>query len=208
MANYFHASTAIRISLIALLMASAAASGAQEQSDADRATLDNNQPRCEQRDDTGQCQDNTGSETSTKGTALEAARKAAIRHHNLEQRALQELLLQRACNTKSAYCAQNAAPDCVAQLEQMCASIAQQAATCLLQAAQYCGNFQQSSDCIKQREAQCPSTKKQSVDVLLAKYPKLSARQATHIRQVATQIDENLNTNWIGDLFRWLGFSS
>lgn len=136
------------------------------------------------------------------------ARRAAIRQRNVEQRALRELLLQRACHNRKAYCAHNAAPGCAEQLAQMCTAAEQQAEACKRQAVSYCTTFPQIPDCVRQRLAQCPSARRQTVDALLAKYPQLSAQQVEHVKSVARQMDANIGSSWVGDLFRWLGLSS
>jgi hypothetical protein len=197
---------ALRASLLALLIASSATAGAQQ---ADDDAIASGEPvACAQRDDAGHCvvtdESSTPPAATADSAALEAAHKAAIRHRDLERRALHELLLQRACSNQKTYCALNAAPGCAAQLAQMCTAAAQQAATCLKQAVSYCAAFPQNTHCLKDRQAQCPSAKKQKIEVLLAKYPKLSAQQVEHIKQVARQMDANLGS-WVGDLFRWLG---
>jgi hypothetical protein len=192
--------------LVACVAASAA--NAQEPAATEPNWLDGVKSRCEQQYSAEQCGDEQFLNEKFNVESLQTAHKAAIRHHDLEERALRELLLQRACNNKAAYCATSATVGCKQQLAQMCAAIVQQATTCLSQARQYCATFPQNADCLGQRQAQCPSAKKQSTDALLAKYPKLSAQQQAHVRQLAQQIDANLNTSWVGDLFRWLGFSS
>lgn len=199
-------SRALRASLLALLIAGAATAGAQQ---ADDEAITTGEPiACAQRDDAGHCvvtdEGATKPAATANGQALEAAHKAAIRHRDLERRALHELLLQRACGNQKTWCALNAASGCATQLAQMCTAAAQQAAACLKQAANYCTAFPQNDNCLKERQAQCPSAKKQKIEVLLAKYPKLSAQQVEHIRQVARQMDANLGS-WINDLFNWLG---
>lgn len=197
-----------RTALLAACITCAAAAGAEDPAADNASWLDGVRSRCEQQYSADQCRDDRFLDEKYNVESLQVAHKAAIRHRELEQKALRELLLQRVCNNKAAYCANNASAGCAGQLAQMCAAIKQQAATCLAQAKQYCTAFPHNDDCLDQRQAQCPSAKKQSLDQLLAKYPKLSAQQQAHVRQVAQQIDTNLNTNWIGDLFRWLGFSS
>jgi len=165
---------------------------------------------CAQQYSVEQCRDDEFLEQNFHVGDLQTAHRAAIRRNEMEQSALRELLLQRTCGNPAAYCAINATPDCATQLQQqlqqMCASIQQQAASCLSNAAQYCATTGQSSTCLAQRSALCPTAKWQPTDKLLAKYPKLTLQQQAHVRQVAQQIDANQGGNWIGNLFRWLGF--
>jgi hypothetical protein len=206
-----------RSALLAILVA-AATVGAQEPEQQEQeqqqepaavakdSWLDNVRAQCEQQYSVEQCQDRDFLNQNFHVDSLQAAHLTAIQRRNQEDRALRELLLQRACNNRKTYCAQNAAAGCAAQLAQMCTAIAQQATACLNQARQYCTTFPQNAGCLKQRQAQCPSAKKQSLEALLAKYPKLSAQQQEQVRQTARNIDSNLGGNWIGDLFRLLGF--
>jgi hypothetical protein len=197
--------------LLAALVAGAWVAGtgvasAEPEAPASKSWLESIRAQCEQQYSVEECLDHAFLNEHFHVDSLQAARRTAIQRHNHEERALRELLLQRACSNKRAYCTQNAAVGCAEQLTQMCTAIAQQAKACLEQARQYCTAFPQNGACFKQRLAQCPSAKKQSLDVLLAKYPNLSDQQQLHVRQVARNIDTNLGGNWIGDLFRWLGF--
>jgi hypothetical protein len=168
--------------------------------------LENVRAQCAQQYTPEQCDDDEFLNTNFHVESLQTAHRTAIRRNEQEQRALRELLLQRACTNRKAYCTQNPAAGCAEQLAQMCTAVAQQAKACLEQAKQYCTAFPQNADCLKQRQAQCPSAKKQTIDALLAKYPRLSAQQEEHVRSVARQMDSNFGGSWIGDLFRWLGF--
>lgn len=189
-----------------MLIAGASTVGAEPSNEENASWLDGIRAQCEQQYSLEQCQDHNFLNEHFHVDSLQAAHKSAIQRRTQEDRVLRELLLQRACNNKKAYCAQNAAAGCAQQLTQMCTAIAQQAAACLKEARQYCTAFPQNAGCLKQRQAQCPSEKKQSVDVLLAKYPNLSAQQQLHVRQVARNIDANLGGSWISELFRRLGF--
>jgi hypothetical protein len=185
---------------------SASTNSAEKNSpDENGSWLDNARNLCAQQYSVEQCQDEEFLEQNFHVRDLQTAHRAATRRNELERRALQELLLQRTCGKPATYCAINATPDCATQLQQMCASIQQQAATCQKNAALYCATTGQSSNCLKQRQALCPTAKKQTIDKLLAKYPRLTLQQQAHVRQVAQQIDANQN-NWIGNLFRWFGF--
>lgn len=166
--------------------------------------LDNTRAACAQQYSSEQCQDDEFLNEKFHVRDLQTAHNTATRRQQQEQRALRELLLQRTCGSPATYCANNPAEDCAAQLQQMCASLQQQAATCVSQTVAICADGEANADCVVQRLAQCPSAKKQSVDKLLAKYPKLSTAQQIHIRQVAQQIDSN-QSGWIGNLFSWLG---
>lgn len=189
-----------------MLAAGAGLASAEPAEPAQESWLQGVRAQCEQQYSAEQCQDHDFLDEHFHVDSLQAAHRTAIQRRNHEERALRELLLQRACNNKKAYCAQNAAAGCAQQLTQMCTAIAQQAKACLEQARQYCTTFPQNAGCFKQRQLQCPSAKKQSLDTLLAKYPNLSEQQQLHVRQVARNIDSNLGGNWIGDLFRLLGF--
>lgn len=205
----------LRLTLLAAAVAGATAATAQQQDTPSLEQLESlRSAACAQPDADGRCpaeadpEDATGAEPAASTHTLDIAHKAAIRQREVERRALRELLLQRACNNRKAYCAQNAAPGCAEQLAQMCTAVAQQAAACAKQAVAYCATFPQIPNCVAQRQAQCPSAKRQRIDVLLAKYPQLSAQQVEHVKNVARQIDANLGSSWVGDLFRWLGFGS
>jgi hypothetical protein len=182
----------------------AAPTSNNEQAPAAASWIDSARDLCAQQYSIEQCQDEEFLEQNFHVRDLQTAHRAAIRRNELERRALHELLLQRTCGKPAAYCAIDAAPDCATQLQQMCTAIQRQAATCQSNAALYCATAGQSSNCLKQRQALCPTAKKQTVDKLLAKYPRLTLQQQAHVRQVAQQIDANQG-NWIGNLFRWLG---
>jgi hypothetical protein len=174
------------------------------ESSAEQSWLENARAACERQYGVEQCADPEFFEEHFHANDLQTAHRAAIRRNEMEQRALRELMLQHSCGNIAAYCA-NAAADCAGQLQQMCSTIQKQAAACVIQAAQYCAASGQGSACLAQRQALCPSPKKQPIDKLLAKYPKLTAAQQANVRRVGLQMDAK-DSSWIGNLFRWLQF--
>lgn len=197
----------LRRALLAALVAGATtAAGAQEPEPDNISWLDGVRAQCEQQYDAERCKDHEFLNQNFHVDSLQAAHRSAIQRRGQEERALRELLLQRACNNRKAYCAQNAAAGCAAQLAQMCTAIAQQAKACLGQAKAYCNAYQSEPDCLRLRQSQCPSAKKQSIDAFLVKYPKLSTQQQEQVRQAALRMDADFGGSWIGDLFRRLGF--
>jgi hypothetical protein len=198
----------LRRSLLALLVAGATTASAQQQEaePGKPSWLDGVRAQCEQQYSAEQCQDHEFLNQNFHVDSLQAAHRTAIKRRSQEETALRELLLQRACTNRQAYCAQSGAAGCAAQLAQMCTAIAQQAKACIAQAKQFCATYQVDSNCVSQRQLQCPSAKKQSIDALLVKYPKLSTQQQLQIRQAALRMDSDFGGSWIGDLFRRLGF--
>jgi hypothetical protein len=136
---------------------------------------------------------------ATRAVAL----KAGARRHQLQQRALREVMLMHTglCDQKpEQYCPPNNLAACAEQLQQSCAGIKQQAASCQAQTNAYCAQTGNSSQCLESMKNQCNGAKKQSVDQILAKYPTLSPLQKAQIKQAATQLEANTNTSLFGQL--------
>jgi hypothetical protein len=196
----------LRHVLFASLVAAAAISSAQQQDEEpEKASwLDGVRAQCAEQYSADQCADPDFLNANFHVDSLQAAHRTAIKRRGEEDRALRELLMQRACNSKKAYCEQNPGTGCAEQLKLMCTAFEQQVKRCLVQAKLYCTAYAAESGCTRERQAQCPAIKRQSVDKLLEKYPKLSAQQQENVRATAGKLDKNLGGSWITDMFRRL----
>ena len=183
--------------------------GAEDEDDGGTAASWLNQTiaQCQQEYDEQSCQDPEFLEQHYHVRTLQIAHKASIRHTQEERRALGELMLQRLCSQDlKKYCAVDGSTDCIPRTQQTCANIQRYAVACVTNAQQFCAENPQDG-CLQSMGGHCPTSKKLNIDVLLAKYPKLTGPQQTHIRQVAAQIDASTR-GLIGDLLSWFGFNN
>jgi len=161
--------------------------------------------QCQQQFSAEQCSDPQFLEDQFHLQSLEIAHRAAMRRTGVEKQALRELTLQRVCNvSSSASCSGNNDPRCVVQVEQACATLKAQAAACIQTAKNYCASVAD-SNCLAQQIARCPSAKKQPIEQLLAKYPKLSTEQKFRLAQIAQELDAKQG-NWFTRLLSQVGF--
>lgn len=152
-----------------------------------------------------QCQDPDFLEEHFHLQALDIAHHAAIRRMAVEKQALNELTLQRICDiSPSNACATTNDPRCETQVEQTCANLKIEAATCIQNAKNYCASASD-NNCLAQQTSHCPSAKKQPIEKLLAKYPKLSMEQKLRLTRVAQELDAK-QSNWFARLLDRVGF--
>ena len=193
--------TARPLSLLMIALLTATTFAAADE----RSWLDNTLATCRQTYDETRCSDPEFLEQTYHVNSLQVAHKASMRGRQEEQRALRELTLQRLCGQSVAKsCAGESDGLCAQQMTQMCADIRQRADNCVAYARQFCAQNSESG-CLARQSAFCPSAKKQDINALLAKYPKLSNDQRNRLAVVAQQLDKS-NRGLIGSLFRWLGF--
>lgn len=194
------------LSLLALLFATAVPAHAQDEM-SEPATAaswrENAVARCVEQFSAEQCSDADFLEQEFHIESLAVAHRASTRQQRLERAALRELTLQHACNRPLATTCGGAADPalCATQIRQQCSSLAQQAANCQRNIATQCAGS--GSACVKQRAALCPSLRKQKVEVVLAKYPKLKPPQKATLTRAANQLEAQ--TGWFGDLLAWVG---
>lgn len=163
---------------------------------------------CEQQYSVEQCKDEQFLEDNFHLKSLEVAQRTAARRSQLQRAALRELTLQRACNQSlSNVCGAAEDPQqCATNLVQSCSMLSTQAATCLQNAKTSCAT-NSSNACIEQQAARCPSIKKQPIDVLVAKYPKLTLTQKNQLANTAQQLDAT-QSNWPTNLLGLLSLLS
>lgn len=192
--------TSLPLPLLALTLLPMTLEAAADQ----RSWLDNTIATCLQVYDEASCNDPEFLEEHYHVRTLQIAHKASQRGRLEERRALRELSLQRLCGKKTSDFCDDGDALCAQQMTQMCDDLDRRADQCQAYAKDYCADSSE-RDCSAQLTAYCPSAKKQDIDVLLAKYPKLSAEQKTRLAQVADALDRK-NRGLIGNLFHWLGF--
>lgn len=198
---------AFRISALSLALIAATAAAQQ-----DDAAPSANSPswresavaRCQQQYSEEQCQDRDFLEENFHIESLEAAHRAATRRNRLADRAMRELILQRACTASpSKVCGGDAEVQCLAEIMQTCATLKSEAAACVQNAKNSCALTADPGVCFQQQLTQCPSTKKMPVEQLLAKYPKLSAAQKNRLVVAANDLDARTR-GWWSNLVGWL----
>ena len=153
------------------------------------------------------CDDETFLQERYSPEAIAATRamalKAGARRHQVQQRALREVMLMHTglCDQKpEQYCPPTNLAACAEQLQQSCAAIKQQAASCQAQTRAYCAQTGNASQCMESMKNQCATAKNQNVDQILAKYPNLSPIQKAQIKQTADQLEANSTTSMFGKL--------
>lgn len=161
--------------------------------------------RCVQEYSAEQCEDSEFLEENFHVKTLEIARRAATQRNRQEEKALRELTLQRVCGVPaSRICAQDSnAAQCIAQIEQACATLKAEAYDCAKRAPLGCANEADPQACTQRRMALCPSFKKQPIQQLLAKYPRLSAAQKSRLTAAAAELDAKTK-GWWSNLSSWL----
>lgn len=161
--------------------------------------------RCTQQYSAAQCQDSEFLEENFHVNSLEIAHRTAMHRNQQAQKALRELTLQRVCSVSASdNCANDAnAAQCIVQIEQACATLKAEAENCVRNAQSTCASDANPSMCSKNRIALCPSLKKQPIEQLLAKYPRLNAAEKSRLIAAAAEIDAK-STNWWSDLTGWL----
>lgn len=170
-----------------------------ENSASDNATWrDNTIARCTQQYSAEQCQDSEFLEANFHVNSLEVAHRTAIQRNQQAQKALRELTLQRVCSiSASDNCANDAdAAQCIAQITQACTALKAEADNCVQNAQLTCANDTDPSGCYKRRLAFCPSLKKQPIEQLLAKYPRLSASDKSRLIAAAAELDAKTSGWW------------
>jgi hypothetical protein len=192
-----------KLALSSLALAIIAGSAlAQEENPAadDNATSwrDSTIAQCTQQYSAEQCADSEFLEEHFHVKTLEIAHRAAMQRNKQEEKALHELTLQRVCSIPArANCANDAAAaECIVQIEQACAILKAEATNCVQNALLTCSHEDNPSACAKLRVSFCPSLKKQPIEQLLAKYPRLSSAQKAHLRATATELDAKLGSWW------------
>lgn len=198
--------TTIRICALSFAIA-ATATWAQEEAlspENQRSTWrENTIARCLQQYSAEQCQDDNFLEENFHINSLEVAHRAAIRRNQMAEKAMHEVILQYACNdSPSAVCDDNS-PQCVTTVTQTCSKLKAEAKACVQYAKQGCASTANPASCFKQQKAQCPSEKKQPMAQLLAKYPKLSASQKSHLITTAQTLEKK-TSGWWSNLTNWL----
>ncbi len=161
--------------------------------------------RCTQQYSAEQCQDDEFLEANFHVNSLEVAHRAAMQRNQQEKKALRELTLQRICSISAGTaCASDAnIAQCTAQVEQSCVAFQAEADNCAQSAQQTCANEVDPNACYQRRTAQCPSFKKQPIEQLLAKYPRLSAAQKSRLIAAAAELDAKTGGLW-SNLVEWL----
>jgi len=161
--------------------------------------------RCTQQYSAAQCQDSKFLEENFHVNSLETAHRVAMQRNQQVQKALSELTLQRVCSASASdNCASDAnAAQCIVQIEQACATLKAEAENCVRNAQSSCVSDADPSTCSKNRIALCPSLKKQPIEQLLAKYPRLNAAEKSRLIATAAEIDAK-TTNWWSNLTQWL----
>lgn len=154
--------------------------------------------RCMQQYSAAQCQDSEFLEANFHINSLEVAHRAAIQRNQQAQKALRELTLQRVCSVSANdNCANDAnAAQCIAQLTQACAMLKTEADNCVKSAQLTCANDADPSSCYTRRLTFCPSIKKQPIEQLLAKYPRLSVSEKSRLIAAATELDAKTSGWW------------
>lgn len=139
---------------------------------------------------------------ATLEATREVARKASIRKHHSEERAMREVLVQHSglCDQRPAqFCPPANLAACAEQLRQTCVTIKQQNAMCQAQTSLYCAQHSGSSQCREALKNQC-GTGNQTVAQILARYPSLSPTQKAKIEQMATQLEANADKPLFGSI--------
>lgn len=198
--------TTLRICALALVIAATTASAQEEDpSPAKKVSSwrDGVVARCLQQYDAEQCSDDEFLEAHFNISALETAHKAAIRRNRMAYEAMHEVILQYACNDSPDEVCGDAAAQCIATVTRTCAQLKAEAANCQQSAATGCATTANPTSCYKQLAAHCPSTKKQPINQLLAKYPKLSASQKAQLVSTAQTLEAK-TSGWWSELTSWL----
>lgn len=160
--------------------------------------------RCVQQYSAEQCQDEEFLEANFHVNSLEIAHRAAIRRNQSAQKAMHEVILQYACNdSPGEVCAGNESTSCITSVTQTCAKLKAEAVACVQYAKQGCISTANPNTCFQQQKAQCPSEKKQPIAQLLAKYPKLSASQKSHLITTAQTLEKK-TSGWWSNLVNWI----
>lgn len=199
--------SSFRYSTFALALLSIAAVAQQDENsttEQSNSWRENVIAECQRQFTSEQCQDPAFLEENFHLQSLETAHRAAIRRTDLERRALNELTLQRICAVSpSSACATTNDPRCAAQVEQTCANLKNEAAACVQNAKNYCASASD-ANCFAQQTLHCPSAKKQPVEKVLAKYPKLSLEQKLRLTRIAQELDAKQG-NWFSRLLDRVG---
>lgn len=200
--------TTIRICALSLAITTATAAWAQDEESAtspkNNSWRSNVITRCLEQYSAEQCQDNEFLEENFHVSSLETAHRAAIRRNRMAEEAMRELVLQYTCSDSPAKtCGDDDSAQCIATVTQTCAKLKTEAALCIKAAETGCANTNNPASCYKQQVARCPSIKKQPINQLLAKYPKLSASQKAKLVSTAKTLDAKTR-GWWSDLASWL----
>ena len=201
--------TATIVTLIASSIAFSAAAQTENESageDAHRSWLDNTIARCVQQYSAEQCQNQEFLDEHFQVTSLQVAHRAASRRNEEAGKALRELTLQRVCNDAPAKSCASTGVDvaqCSAEITQACATLQAEAAACVQNATSLCIDNVDPNACYRQQLALCPSAKKQPIEQLLAKYPKLTAAQKSRLINAAAELDAKYGS-WWSDMVAWL----